>query len=77
MTDDDGWTALHHSARNGSYELVTYFGEMGTDIYVRNNSAWNCFHIAAFNGHLKLCPTLIEKYKFDELTSSFCKKWKL
>ena len=40
---------------------------MGTDIYVRNNSAWNCLHIAAFNGHLKLCQTLIEKYKFDEL----------
>ena len=61
MIDDDGWTALHYSARNGSYELVTYFDEMGTDIYVRNNSGWNCLHNAAFNGHLKLCQTLIEK----------------
>ena len=53
MIDDDGWTALHHSARNGSYELVTYFGEIGTDIYVTNNSAWNFLHIEAFNEHLK------------------------
>ena len=67
VTDEDGWTALHHSARNGSYELVTYFAEMGTDIHVRNNSYWNCLHIAAFNGHLKLCQTLIEKHKFDVL----------
>ena len=67
MIDDDGWTALHYSARNGSYELVTYFDEMGTDIYVTNNSAWNFLHIAAFNGHLKLCQTLVEKHKFDVL----------
>ena len=67
MIDDDGWTALHYSARNGSYELVTCFDEMGTDIYVRNNSGWNCLHIAAFNGNLKLCQTLIEKHKFDVL----------
>ena len=25
MSDNDNWTALHYSARNGSYELVTYF----------------------------------------------------
>ena len=67
VTDEDGWTALHYSAINGSYELVTYFAEMGTDIHVRNNSCWNCLHIAAFNGHLKLCQTLTEKHKFDVL----------
>ena len=40
---------------------------MGTGVYVRNNSGWNCLHVAAFNGHLKLCQTLIEKYQFDVL----------
>ena len=67
MIDDDGWTALHHSARNGSYDLVTYFDEMGTDIYVRNNLGWNCLHIAAFIGHFKLFQKLIEKYIIESL----------
>ena len=60
-----GWTALHISAQNGSYELFTYFADMGTDIYRTTNDRLNCLHIAALNGHLNFCKILIDKYKFD------------
>ena len=65
MTDDDGWTALHKSAENGSYELVCFFVDMGADIYVKTNIGWSCLHIAALNGRLNLCKTLVDTYDFD------------
>ena len=37
MTDNQGWTALHYSARSGSYKLVTFFADMGTDIYLKHS----------------------------------------
>ena len=65
MVDNLGWLALHCSAQSGSYELVTYFADMGTDINLKTNDGRNCLHIAAVAGHLNLCKELIEKYKFD------------
>ena len=65
MTDNDGWTALHYSARNGSYELVTYFADMKIDIDLKTNDGSNCLHIAALYGHLNLCKTFIDKHKLD------------
>ena len=65
MTDDEGWTGLHFSTRNGSYELVKYFVEMGSDIYCKTNDAKNCLHIAALNGHVDLCKMFLDYYKFD------------
>ena len=65
ITDNNGWTALHFSARNGSYELVTFFTEMKTDIQLKTVDGKNCLHIAAWNGHLNLCKTLIDKHSFD------------
>ena len=65
MTDNDGWTALHISAQKGSYELVRYFADMGTDIHLTTNDGLNCLHIAALHGHLNLCKILINKHKFD------------
>ena len=68
-TSNIGWTALHFSARNGSYELLTYFADMGTDIQLKTNDGWNCLHIAALNGHLNLSKRLIDKHKFDGLVT--------
>ena len=65
LPDFDGWTALHHSARNGSYELLRYFADMGADVNLKDNLGMNCLHIAAKNGHSNLFKTLIDKYKFN------------
>ena len=65
MATKEGWTALHYSAKNGSYELVKFFADMGTDINLKTNVGNNCLHIAANSGHLELCKTLVNKHKFD------------
>ena len=65
MTDNYGWTSLHFSAQNGSYELVKYFAGMGIDIHLKAENGMNCLHIAALKGHLDLCKTLVNKHYFD------------
>ena len=65
MVENDGWTALHYSARYGSYELLRYFADMGVDIHLKNNNSWNCPHISSLHGHLNLCKIFISKHKFD------------
>lgn len=61
MVNNDGWTALHHSVKSGSNELITYFIDMGADIHLEANGGKNCLIIAAMNGHLNL----LEKHNFD------------
>ena len=63
--DSDGWTALHYSAEVGSYELITYFVDLGADIQLNTSDGKNCLHIAALHGHLNLCKALIDKHNFD------------
>ena len=65
VADNDGWTALHYSTRSGTYSLITYFVDMGTDIYLKTNYGKNCLHIAALYGHLNLCKALENRYNFD------------
>ena len=65
MGDNEGYTALHWSAVNGSYELLKYFVGMGTDIHLKANDGANCLHIAAHRGHLNLCKKLLDKHNFD------------
>ena len=65
MTDDEGWTALHFSTQNGSYELIKFFIDKATDIHLKTKTGVNCLHIAARNGNLDLCKTFIKKHKFD------------
>ena len=65
LPDNDGWTALHFSARNGSYEVVKFFTDMGIDTNLKGTDGKNCLHIAARYGHLNLCQTLINKYNID------------
>ena len=42
MADNDGWTALHFSARYGSYELFRYIVQTGADIYLKTHRGSNC-----------------------------------
>ena len=65
LPDNDGWTALHFSARNRSYEVVKFFTDMGIDTNLKGTDGMNCLHIAARYGHLNLCKTLINEYNVD------------
>ena len=72
MVDSLGWVALHCSAQSGSYELVTYFADLGTNIHLKTIGGVNCLHIAANGGHLNLCKVLIDKHKFDINMTANC-----
>ena len=65
MTDDEGWTALHYSAKEGSYQSVKLLLAMGTNIDLKINNGNNCLHIAAGYGHLNLSRILINKHNVD------------
>ena len=65
MVDNNGWTALHSSAKKGSYQLFKYFADIGTDITLKTNNGSNYLHIAAEYGHLSLCKAVINKHNFD------------
>ena len=71
MTDNDGCTALYHSARNGNSELFKCLAGLGNDIKIKRNNGWNCLHIVSLYGHVNLCKTLFEKFKFHiEMTDN-------
>ena len=55
---------MHYSARNGSHNLITYFIDIGTNIYLKTNNGSNYLHIAALYGHLTLFKKLIDKDDF-------------
>ena len=53
--------ALHHSAKSGSFDLVTFFANDENNIHFKDSLDRNCLHIAALSGHFTLCRTLINK----------------
>ena len=65
MTANSGWSSLHISVVNGSYELVNFFTDMGANIHLKTNDGKNCLHSAALHGHLNLCKMFLDNYKFD------------
>ena len=69
IADNEGWAALHYSAKNGTYELFTYFSDLEVDTSLKTNDGSNCLHIFAVNGYLDLCKTLVDKYRFDAHTA--------
>ena len=71
-TDNDGWTALHESGGKGNNKLFKFLTKKGTDIQLKTKDGKNCLHIAAENGHLNLCKTLVEEHNFDvQLADSY------
>ena len=71
VADKDGWTPLHYFARNGSYDLFTYFADMEADIYCKGNKGENCLHIAALYGHLNIYKIPKDKHKFEVHMADF------
>ena len=55
MADNDGWTALHNAARNGSFKLFLYILGKGSEIYRKTNSIRNVLHLSSVNGHFDIC----------------------
>ena len=51
LKDNDGPTALHHSAQSVNYKLISFFADMGADIHLKTNNGVGCVNIAAVNGH--------------------------
>ena len=71
VVNNEGWAALHFSARSGSYNLFTYLVNIVRDIRRKTSNGKNCLHIAAGNGYLNLCKMLIEKHYFDPETADY------
>ena len=63
MTDDEGWTPLHFSARYGNYELFQFFLDNGSDLSL-NTEDGVCI-IAAGERYLSVCEALLEKVFYD------------
>ena len=64
-TDDSSWTALHGAAWSGDLELFQYLIENGSDVFSKTKDGRSCFHLAAEEGHLKICKLLLKNYNFD------------
>ena len=63
--DDYGYTVLLRAAGGGDSELFQYLIQKGGDIFSKTKDGRNCLHIAAQEGHLKICTTLLQTYNFD------------
>ena len=63
--DDDGWTVLHSAAKSGDIQILQYFIENGSNVFSQTKVSQNSLHLAAENGHLKLCKRLLQDFNFD------------
>ena len=62
--DNQRFTALHRSAKSGSYEIVKLLTDRGVDMYLKTKFEETCLHVAAAFGYLNLCELLINKHNF-------------
>ena len=62
INDSVALTALHFSALNGSYQLVKFFVNKGTDTPHLRKRGINCVHTAALAEYLNLSKTLAEDH---------------
>ena len=65
MADNDGWTALHNAARNGSFELFFCILGKGSEIYRKTNSMRNVLHLSSVNSRFDICEFILEHFSKD------------
>ena len=63
--DDDGLAVLHSAALGGDLELFQYLIKNGSDVFSKTKNGRSCLHIAAEEGHLRICRVLLQNYNFD------------
>ena len=57
--DDNGWSALHHSAINGNLKVARVLLEHGANVALQDTSFWTPLHHAACNNHVDIVRLLI------------------
>jgi ankyrin repeat protein len=59
IEDRNGWTPLHHAARNNALNAIEFLLEAGVDDKQRNKQHEMAIHIAVIHNQLKslkVCP---------------------
>ena len=56
---------LHCAANSGDLKLFQYFIENGSGVSWKTKDNESSLHLAAKNGHLKICRELLKNYNFD------------
>ena len=65
VANNDEWTALHFSAKNGSFNLFSYILEKRSEIYCKTKNAENVLHLTAREGHFDVCEFALEYFIND------------
>ena len=60
VADKDGWSALHHAAREGYKEVVRLLIDNGADVSSIDKNGWSALHHAVYTGHLEVVRLLID-----------------
>mmetsp|Transcript_7364 Transcript_7364/g.8859 ORF Transcript_7364/g.8859 Transcript_7364/m.8859 type:complete len:225 (+) Transcript_7364:1173-1847(+) len=58
--DDLKSTPLHLACKKGSLEAVCLLLQSGASIYAQDHRQWTPLHYAAYNGHPRVCNTLLK-----------------
>ena len=65
MADNEGWTSLHKSAKNGNFDVFSYILGKGSEIYCKANNMKNVLHFSAENGHVEICEFVLKHFTID------------
>ena len=62
VTDEREWSPLRCSAYSGNYKLFQYLLDKGGDPFKIAKDGNNCFHIACYCGHLRICELILFRH---------------
>ena len=65
VTDNQGFTPLHCSAKSGNFKLFMYLVDRESDIYPKTKYKANVLHIAAELGHMQICDYVLDRFNSE------------